>query len=158
MGWKRMDVREQRVEFAVEAVRGEKPLQALCAEHGISRPTGYLWLKRYRESGIGGIAERSRRPKSSPAQTAWKLEEQVIALRLRYPDWGARKLQVVLAREGVMLTSSTVHRILLRYELVHERIDTIKPPRALNESVATSYGRWTSRDRRTGTARSGRCR
>jgi transposase-like protein len=51
MGWKRMDVREQRVEFAVSAVRGDKPVSALCAEYGISRPTGYLWLKRYRESG-----------------------------------------------------------------------------------------------------------
>ena len=121
MGWKRMDVREQRVEFAVSAVRGEKSLQALCAEHGISRPTGYLWLKRYRESGVSGIAERSRRPKHCPLQTAWKLEEQVIGLRLRYPDWGARKLQVMLAREGVVLTASTVHRILLRYELVREQ-------------------------------------
>ncbi|MDQ2925022.1 MAG: helix-turn-helix domain-containing protein, partial [Acidobacteriota bacterium] len=66
MGWKRMEVREQRVEFAVAAVRGEKAFQALCAEYDISRPTGYLWLKRYRESGMGGIAERSRRPKTSP--------------------------------------------------------------------------------------------
>jgi transposase InsO family protein len=66
-------------------------------------------------------SERSRRPKCSPAQTAWTLEEQVVALRLRYPDWGARKLQVLLAREGVTLTSSTVHRILLRYDLVREQ-------------------------------------
>lgn len=121
MGWKRMEVREQRVEFAVAAVRGEKAFQALCAEYDISRPTGYLWLKRYRESGMGGIAERSRRPKTSPAQTAWASEERVIALRLQYPDWGARKLQVMLARQGLTLTSSTVHRILLRYDLVREQ-------------------------------------
>ncbi len=121
MGWRRMDVREQRVEFAVEALRGEKTLCALCQEYAISRPTGYLWLKRYRESGLGGIAERSRRPQHSPAQTSRSREEQVIALRRRYPDWGARKLQVLLAREGVELTSSTVHRILLRYGLVRDR-------------------------------------
>src|SRR5277367_5340066 len=121
MGWKRMDVREQRVGFAVCAVRGDKPMAALCAEYGISRPTGYLWLKRYREAGIGGIAERSRRPRSMPAQTAWEKEGQVIALRLQYPDWGARKLQVLLAREGVPLTVSSVHRILLRYEMVREQ-------------------------------------
>jgi transposase InsO family protein len=121
MGWKRMDVREQRVAFAVAAVRGEKAMSAFCGEFGMSRPTGYLWLKRYREAGIGGIAERSRRPRSMPAQTAWEKEEQVIALRLRYPDWGARKLQVLLVREGVTLTVSTVHRILLRYDLVREQ-------------------------------------
>ena len=121
MGWTAMDVREQRVSFAVCAMRGEKPMTALCAEYGISRPTGYLWLRRYRDAGIGGIAERSRRPLSMPAQTAWEKEERVLALRLEYPDWGARKLQVLLAREGMTLTVSSVHRILLRYEMVREQ-------------------------------------
>jgi len=121
MGWKLMDVREQRVAFAVSAVRGDKPMAGLCLEYGISRPTGYLWLKRYREAGIGGIAERSRRPRSIPGQTAWEKEERVVALRLEYPDWGARKLQVLLAREGLVLTASSVHRILLRYGLVFEQ-------------------------------------
>lgn len=121
MGWKRMDVREQRVEFAVEAMREEKTFQALCAAYGISRPTGYLWLNRYRKSGLEGIAEQSRWPRHSPGQTPWEQEQRVVALRLRYPDWGARKLQVMLAGEGVVLTSSTVHRILLRYDLVREQ-------------------------------------
>jgi transposase InsO family protein len=80
-----------------------------------------LWIKRYAESGLEGIAERSRRPRTSPAQTPWEQEEQVIALRLRYPDWGARKLAVLLEREGVKLTRSTVHRILLRYDLVRDQ-------------------------------------
>jgi transposase InsO family protein len=121
MAWKAMDIREQRVRFVVAASRREKPLTELCREFGISRPTGSLWIKRYAESGLAGIAERSRRPRHSPAQTAWELEEKVIALRLRYPDWGARKLEVLLRREGVQLARSTVHRILLRYEMVEPR-------------------------------------
>lgn len=43
----------------------------------------------------------------------------MVALRLRYPDWGARKLAVLLEREGVRLTRKTVHRILLRHDLVN---------------------------------------
>jgi transposase InsO family protein len=121
MAWKAMDVHEQRVKFVVAASRREKPLVALCAEFGISRPTGSLWIKRYGEAGLAGIAERNRRPRTFPAQTPWKQEEQVIALRLRYPDWGARKLEVLLGREGVKLTRSTIHRILLRYDLVRDR-------------------------------------
>jgi transposase len=62
MPWKTMDVREQRVSFVVTASRGEKSLTALCQEFGISRPTGYLRLSRYRHEGLVGIAERSRRP------------------------------------------------------------------------------------------------
>ena len=121
MAWQAMEVQEQRVKFVVAASRREKPLVALCAEFGISRPTGSLWIKRYREAGLAGICERSRRPRSSPGQTPWEREERVIALRLQYPDWGARKLGVVLGREGVKLTRSTIHRILLRYDLVREQ-------------------------------------
>jgi len=121
MAWKAMDVQDQRVRFVLAASLREKPLGALCAEFGISRPTGALWIKRYAEHGLAGIAERSRRPRSSPAQTCWEQEEKVVALRLRYPDWGARKLAVVLEREGVKLTRSTVHRILLRYDLVADQ-------------------------------------
>jgi transposase InsO family protein len=120
MPWKTMDVREQRVKFVVAACRREKPFSALCLEFGISRPTGQLWLQRYRESGVEGIAERSRRPHRSPRQTASRWEEQVVKLRQRYPDWGARKLQVLLSQAGVELTRSTIHRILLRHDLVRE--------------------------------------
>jgi transposase InsO family protein len=120
MPWKTMDVREQRVSFVVTASRGEKSLQALCQEFGISRPTGYLWWTRYRQEGLAGIAERSRRPRLSPEQTPPALEEQVVKLRQRYPDWGARKLQVLLRHEGVELARSTIHRVLRRHGLIDE--------------------------------------
>jgi transposase len=58
MAWKTMDVHEQRVRFVVEAAQKTQPLSALCAAYDISRPTGYLWLQRYRELGVHGIAEQ----------------------------------------------------------------------------------------------------
>jgi len=120
MPWKTMDAEEQKVRFVVAATRREKPLSALCKEFGISRPTGYLWWKRYQEAGLAGMAERTRRPTQSPRRTAAELEQRVVELRRRYPDWGARKLQVLLAREQMELTRSTIHRILLRQHLVHD--------------------------------------
>jgi len=120
MPWKTMDVQEQRVRFVVLAERREKSLTVLCREFGISRPTGYLWLLRYRQAGLAGIAERSRRPASSPERTAAEVEARVVELRQRYPDWGARKLQVLLRQRGLGLARSTVHRILLRHGLVHD--------------------------------------
>jgi len=121
MPWKMMDVREQRVQFVVAASRREKSFSALCEEFNVSRPTGRLWLQRYREQGIAGIAERSRAPQHRPTQTAAWLEAQVVELRRQYPDWGARKLQVLLSRQGLELTRSTIHRILLRQGLVREQ-------------------------------------
>jgi transposase-like protein len=81
-----MELREQRVRFVVAASRRERPFNALCHEFGISRPTGYLWVRRYEQSGISGIAERSRRPHLSPQQTKALLEEEVVQLRQRYKD------------------------------------------------------------------------
>ena len=49
MAWRTMAVRDQRVQFVVRAQQGQEKLSRLCAEFGISRPTGYVWLKRYRE-------------------------------------------------------------------------------------------------------------
>jgi transposase InsO family protein len=120
MPWKTMDVREQRVSFVVTARRGEKPFRALCEEFGISRPTGYSWLSRYEQDGLVGIAERSRRPLSSPDRTPPEIEAQVVALRRRYPDWGARKLRVLLRRQGITLARSTIHRVLLRQGLISD--------------------------------------
>jgi transposase InsO family protein len=115
-----MDVREQRVKFVVAGLRGERTLSRLCEEFGISRPTGRLWLQRYRAGGVEAIAERSRRPQRSPGQTGSDLEQRVVQLRQQYPDWGARKLQQILEKQDVRLTVSTVHRILLRHDLVAE--------------------------------------
>jgi transposase InsO family protein len=118
MAWNRVDVQEQRVRFVMAASRGEKTFRSLCQEFKVSRPTGYLWLQRYREQGLAGVAERSRRPQRSPRQTGEEWEQRVVELRQRYPDWGARKLQVLLARAGRSMPASTIHRILLRRGLV----------------------------------------
>jgi len=119
MPWKTMEIQEQRVRFVVAASRQEKSMVALCQEFGISRPVGYEWLRRYRQGGVGAIAEHSRRPRQSPRRTPEALEQRVLGLRQRYPDWGARKLRVLLQREGIELARSTIHRILLRHDQVH---------------------------------------
>jgi len=118
MAWRSVDVQDQRIRFVVAASRGEGSISGLCAEFGISRVTGHLWLKRYASGGVKAVAEQSRRPLSSPQRTALDVEEQVAALRRGRPDWGARKLAVLLARDGVTLPAGTVHRILIRRGLV----------------------------------------
>jgi hypothetical protein len=58
----------------------------------------------------------------SPGQTPSEIEAQIVALQQR-PDWEARKLAVLLEREGRKLPVITVHRVLLRHGLVsqHDR-------------------------------------
>src|ERR1019366_3819485 len=118
MAWRTMAVRDQRVEFVIRAQQGQENLSRLCAEFGISRPTGYVWLKRYREQGVSGIEEHSRRPRRSPQQTSAPVEQRIVHLRRARPDWGARKLQHLLRGEGILVPVITVHRVLLRQGLV----------------------------------------
>jgi transposase InsO family protein len=118
MAWRTMEVSEQRFRFVAAASRGGASMTSLCVEFGISRPTGYLWLGRYRESGVSGIGERGRRPQSSPTRTEGRIEDRIVALRRERPDWGARKLAVLLGREGLCVPASTVHHVLLRRGMV----------------------------------------
>jgi transposase InsO family protein len=118
MAWGTVNVDDQRVKFVVRADRGEKTMRELCQEYEISRPTGYEWLRRFRAGGIKGVVEKSRRPLHSPEKTPAEIEERVVDLRTQRPDWGARKLRVLLSREKIDLPLITVHRILLRRGLV----------------------------------------
>ncbi len=123
MGWRRMDVDEQRIQFVIRATSGQERFSALCREFGISRPTGYLWRRRYEQThSLTTLTERSRRPHGSPTQTAaWK-EKRVVALR-QQTGWGAKKLQVILrGEEGVRLPVRTIHRILERRGLIREEV------------------------------------
>jgi len=130
MPWKRMSVDAQRMQFVVRAVSGKEQMTALCREFGISRPTGYLWRRRYERGGsFTAVRELSRRPRHSPTRTeGWK-EQRVTALRAQ-TGWGAKKLHVVLRDEqGVAIPVRTIHRILQRGGLVEEDVHAPAPGR-----------------------------
>lgn len=120
MPWRESSVVEERLRFVVLASRQERTIKDLCAEFGISRQTGYVWLRRYRADGAKAMADQSRRPRQSPRRTVPKVEQRVVELRRRWPDWGAPKLAQLLADEpgGVQLSVRTVHRILERQGLI----------------------------------------
>ncbi|HEY3130253.1 MAG TPA: IS481 family transposase [Acidobacteriota bacterium] len=119
MPWKVNDVVEQRIEFVARALMDTESFSATCREFGISRPTGYLWLRRYHEvKSFSKLKEQSRRPKCSPGRTRPDQEELVKAIRERY-GWGGEKIQLLLQRDyGVQLGVRTVNRILKRCGLI----------------------------------------
>lgn len=118
MPWLETDVRSERIKLAAEAAKGEENMTALSRRFGVSRKTAYKWVHRHREVGsLGLLEEHSRRPHVSPQATAEELVRRVVALRKQH-GWGGRKLQELLAREGIELSRSTVDRILQRKGLV----------------------------------------
>jgi transposase InsO family protein len=75
----------------------------------ISRATAYKWLRRYREEGEAGLADRSSRPHRSPRRLSDEREAAVLAARAEW-RYGPDRLGPLLDK-----APSTVHRVLARH-------------------------------------------
>ncbi len=111
MPWGEKTVERSREEFISEVLLGEKSMSQLCREYGISRPTGYKWLKRFQ---LGEeMTDRSRAPLHSPNKIGSELLSRILEERERHPYWGPRKLKRVLENQGVQApAASTICRKL----------------------------------------------
>jgi transposase InsO family protein len=84
---------EEKLRFILEYERDEQTMRELCASFGISRETGYVWLRRYRELGKLGLVEMNRGAQRHPNQTPAEIEQLVLELRQAHMRWGPRKLK-----------------------------------------------------------------
>jgi transposase-like protein len=113
MPWREVSVMEQRREFVRLAMQEGANRRELCRRFDIHPDTGYKWISRWQADQ--DVADRSRRPHSSPRRTDSGLEERILAVRDAHPAWGARKIGRCLEREGGSPPAvSTVHEILRR--------------------------------------------
>ncbi len=69
------------------------------------------------------------------------MEQRVIEIRRRYPDWGARKLEVLLSREGVELPAARSTEFFCATTWSENR-NGGRRCSASNEVRPTNYGRW----------------
>jgi transposase InsO family protein len=105
---------------AVCEVLGGSPIGEVAARFGTSRQSVDTWRRRFRDEGLPGLADRSRRPHVSPTRVPAEVEALVCELRRQHPRWGARRISHELAVRGVEAAParSTVHRILARNGMV----------------------------------------
>src|SRR5579863_6032469 len=98
MPWKVSSVVDQRLQFLSSYQREEMSVTDLCHEFGISRPTAYRWINRYKEVGPEGLLDLSRRPHSCSHATPDAVVNAILSLRAKHPSWGARKLKARLEK------------------------------------------------------------
>ena len=124
MPWSVVSVVGQRVEFCRLAGSGLVPVAELCRRFGVSRKTAYKWLTRYQVDGEVGLADRSRRPRRSPARIDPGVEDLVCRVREEHPAWGGRKIRGFLLRQGwdAVPAASTISHILRRRALIVEPV------------------------------------
>ncbi len=123
MPWKECKPMDERLRFIARLLEGER-MAPLCREFGISRVTGYKIFNRYKECGLDGLADRSRRPYRQANKLPFQIERSILGLKKAYPGWGAPKIRDKLIRQYPMLRPpaiSTIHAVLDRHGLVKRR-------------------------------------
>jgi putative transposase len=114
---------DERLKFVARLLDGEK-MSALCREFGISRPTGYKIFTRYKNLGLEGLEDRSRRPYRHANKLPFQVERTILQIKREHSTWGAPKIREKLIREFPMIkppAKSTVHAVLDRNGLVKRR-------------------------------------
>lgn len=116
MPWNNKDVMTLREDFIAKVISNEHSISQLCRDFNISRPTAYKWISRYIAEGLIGLCNRSTKPMRMPSKIENDVVELVVALRSKYPAWGAKKLRQVLINQGyqTLPSLSTFNRILSR--------------------------------------------
>ena len=111
---------DERLRFVARLLEGEK-MAALCREFDVSRKTGYKIFQRYKDCGLEGLTDRSRRPYRQANQLPFQIEKLILQLKRERPSWGAPKIREKLRRLHSDLPTpaiSTVHAVLDRHGLV----------------------------------------
>ncbi len=85
---------QRREDFIHEWFDKRKTMTELCADYGISRKTGYKWLKRVLDDGVD-TRDHSSRPRSN--SRAWSDEwvQWFLQMRRRKPTLGPKKLRAL---------------------------------------------------------------
>ena len=120
MPWRVETVMSQRKEFVALARSEGVIMSELCLRSGISRKTGYKWLRRYLEGGEQRLDDLPKRPHHSPNRTSDDMEQLVVDLRREHPTKGGHVLARILKDRGhnSVPSKSTITAILRRHQLI----------------------------------------
>jgi len=124
MPWNRTDRMSERMKFIAAYLEYEARFTDLCCDFGVSRKTGYKWVRRYERDGAGALEDRSRAPHAHPNAVRETVVHAILSIRRRHPRWGPRKLRVVLQRQQPRMAlpaASTIGDLLKRNGLVRRR-------------------------------------
>jgi transposase InsO family protein len=123
MPWQETNAVLERHHFAQDLESGHWTMTELCLRYGISRNIGYKWLDRYRQSGVWGLQDHSRAPRSCPHQTPEDIVQLILEEHAQF-GWGARKILKRLRTQDpkrAWPARSTIFDILARHDRVQHR-------------------------------------
>jgi transposase InsO family protein len=105
-------------------LKGGHTVTELSRGYDVSRKTVYKWIARYEDEGAGGLADRSRAPRSCPHAISDAVAECIIATKRRHLSFGPKKVMDRLRAEQPEVSwpaDSTAGELLKRAGLVKKR-------------------------------------
>jgi putative transposase len=129
--WKETKPMDERMEFMLLHESESWSMTDLCEVFGVSRKTGYKWLRRYEQLGWDGLRELSRAPSRHPNAVSEEIEAAIVALKQQRPRRGPKKVLELLQRHEPLQhwpVRSTIAAILKRHGLVRPRGRSRKSP------------------------------
>jgi len=94
-----LSVTEQRYRAVLE-VRAGVPVTEVAERYGVSQQSVHAWLRRYRDEGPSGLADRSHKVRQHPWQIPAQVDSVVCELRRAHPKWGPKRLVFEIDRRG----------------------------------------------------------
>jgi transposase len=90
----------------------------ICKRYGTSRKTYYKWNNRYKQKGIEGLLDNSKKPHNTLCRKVTsEIEETILDLRLS-KRFGCNKIKFRLRKVvGISLSTRTIYKILKRHGL-----------------------------------------
>jgi putative transposase len=125
MPWRNASAMDERCQFVLDARKDLDSFTDLCTRYGISRETGYKWLKRYEAGGMANLQDQSRAPKYHPNEVSEEIKSAILQARRTHSTWGPKKLQKMLQESDPKRSwpaVSTMGEILQRNGLSVRRI------------------------------------
>lgn len=127
MPWKARGVEMLREEFVQRCQAEHRNVSALCEEYGISRKTGYKWLKRYEEDH--DLQDKSKSPLNKRTKTEEETEKIILKAREEHTGWGAHKIWKYLRNKGHQIPCKrTINNILKRNGMITKEASLASTP------------------------------
>ena len=135
----------ERAKFRIKVLDWHKAHRnnvSLTARHfGLGRTTLHRWLKRYKHQGMLGLNEKSRAPKRTRIPTvSSNAVLRITQIRKQYSAWSKYKIKAILKREGIVISDSTVGRVLRRRGMIDKKISQKRRKSALRPKMRFPKG------------------
>jgi len=118
----------------VDWLRSRGGSVSLTARHfGLDRKTVRVWRDKFNQVGMLALNDKSHKPKHLRQQTtSWEIVNEIVKTRTEYPAWSKWKIQSILKRKNMIVSASTVGRILKRKCLIDKKVSKKKSKAAKN--------------------------